>query len=143
MDMFVEEGITGDDVMQKLNEVLPEGIVILEARQIDVKSPSLSTLVDKTRYRITFNESHSDALPERCVQFMAHTEFVIKRKKKGDVQLIDLRGEVASLTASGSSVSLVAGRGKPIEFARAILADDALLADDIRVEKLEVLFHTH
>jgi hypothetical protein len=59
------------------------------------------------------------------------------------VQTIDLRGEVASLTPFGSSVNLVAGRGKPVEFARAILADDALLADDIRIEKLEVLFHTN
>ena len=143
MDMFVEDGITGDEVMRRLNSVLPKGMTILDAEKIDVKSPSLSTLIDKTRYRITFNHADPDALSKLCVQFMAQSEFVITRKKKGDVQTLDLRGEVASLTAAGAFVDLVAGRGKPVEFARAILADDSLQSDAIRIEKLEVLFHTH
>jgi radical SAM family uncharacterized protein/radical SAM-linked protein len=141
MDMFVADGITAEDVMVRLNGVLPEGLKILAAEQIDLKSPSLSTLIDKTRYRITFDEYASRRLPELCVQFMAHTDYVIQRKKKGEVQSIDLRGEVADLSADGASVELVAGRGKPLEFARAIIADDALQADDIRIEKLEVLFN--
>jgi hypothetical protein len=75
------------------------------------------------------------------VQFLAHTEFVIQRKKKGDVQEIDLRGEVSALTVTEGSVELVAGRGKPVEFARAIAGIDALQVDDIRIEKLEVIFN--
>ena len=78
----------------------PEGLKILEAEQVDLKSPSLSTLIDKTRYRITFDESEAGRLSELCVQFMAHTDFVIQRKKKGEVQSVDLRGEVATLTAA-------------------------------------------
>jgi len=73
---------------------------------------------------------------------MAHTWFVIKRKKKGEIQTIDLRGEVASLSATTSSIELVAGRGKPVEFARAIMGNDELQGDDIRVEKLEVIFNS-
>ena len=142
MDMFVEEGITGDEVMSRLNAVLPDGFMVLEAGQTDLKSPSLSTLIDKTRYRITFIGIDSQGLSDHCERFMARTECVIMRKKKGEVQTIDLRGEAASLSASGSSVELVAGRGKPLEFARAILADDEMQADHIRIEKLEVLFHT-
>jgi radical SAM-linked protein len=140
MDMFVADGIPAPEVMSRLNAVLPEGLRILEAEQVDLKSPSLSTLIDKTRYRITFNGSGALRLPELCVQFMAHTDFVIQRKKKGELQSIDLRSEVAGLSVNGSSVELVAGRGKPLEFARAIMADDALQPDDIRIEKLEVLF---
>lgn len=143
MDMFVENGIAADDVMQRLNAVLPEGFIILEATQIDAKSPSLSTMIDKTRYRITFKTVAPEDLAERCVQFMAHTTFVIQRKKKGEIQNIDLRAEVTALSAVGSSVELVAGRGKPFEFARAILNDGTLQADNIRIEKLEVLFHTN
>src|SRR6185369_12493432 len=112
MDMFVSASITADEVLQRLNQALPEGLQILEATRIDVKSPSLSTLIDTTRYRITFDEQLSKELPERCVQFLAHTDFVIQRKKKGDIQSIDLRGEVKSLTATGTSLELVAGRGK-------------------------------
>jgi hypothetical protein len=71
---------------------------------------------------------------------MAHPGYVIERKKKGETQSIDLRGETVSLDAHGASLELVAGRGKPVEFARAITGNPALQGDDIRVEKLEVLF---
>ncbi|HEX9078227.1 MAG TPA: B12-binding domain-containing radical SAM protein, partial [Desulfuromonadaceae bacterium] len=101
---------------------------------------SLSTLIDKTRYRITFGAAASAQLAEQCVQFMAHNSFVIQRAKKGQVQNIDLRHEVSSLTACGDSLVLVAGRGKPMEFARAITGNPALGPGDIRVEKLDVLF---
>ena len=140
MDMFVAAYISADEVLQRLNKALPEGLQILEATQIDAKSPSLSTLIDRTRYRITFDEQLSERLPELCVQFLAHTDYVIQRKKKSNIQNVDLRGEVISLTASGASLELVAGRGKPLEFARAIIGNTNLLADDIYVEKLEVLF---
>jgi radical SAM family uncharacterized protein/radical SAM-linked protein len=140
MDMFVADGIPAGEILQRLNGVLPAGLKILEAEQVDVKSPSLSTLIDKTRYRISFDGAGPEQLSELCVQFMAHTGFVIQRKKKGEIQTIDLRGEVASLSAMASSIELVAGRGKPVEFARAIMGNDALQGDDIRVEKLEVIF---
>jgi len=140
MDMFVADGIPAGEVQQRLNDVLPAGLRILEAEQVDLKSPSLSTLIDKTRYRITFDDSRQGRLSELCVQFMAHDEFVIQRKKKGEVQTLDLRAEVAALHATAAGIELVAGRGKPMEFARAIIGDEALQADDVRIEKLEVLF---
>ncbi len=140
MDMFVEDGVAPAEVQRRLNAVLPRGLEILAAEQADLKAPSLSTLIDKTRYRITFGEAAEDGLSELCVQFMAHNHYVIHRKKKGEVQSVDLRAETASLSVAGSVVELVAGRGKPLEFARAICGNDALQADDIRIEKLEVLF---
>jgi radical SAM-linked protein len=141
MDMFVEDGITADDVQQRLNSVLPRGLEILEAVQADVKAPSLSTLIDRTCYRLTFHGFDPEVLAESCVQFMAHSEFVIQRKKKGETQSVDLRGETVSVTASGTSVELVARRGKPLEFARALSGNSNLQADDIRIEKLDVVFN--
>ena len=140
MDMFVEDGIAAEEVQRRLNAVLPEGLKILNVTQVDVKAPSLSTLIDKTRYRITFADSDPERLLELCVQFMAHPEFVIQRKKKGEIQSVDLRGEAISLMVADGAVELVAGRGKPLEFARAISGNDALQSDDIRIEKLEVIF---
>jgi radical SAM family uncharacterized protein/radical SAM-linked protein len=142
MDMFVEEGISANEVLQRLNNVLPAGLKIMEMEQVDVKSPSLSTLIHKTRYRITCATVTPERLSELCEQFMAHKEFVIERKKKGEIQSIDLREEVESLTSTSSSIELVAGRGKPVEFARAIMVNNALQGDNIRVEKLEVIFNS-
>jgi radical SAM family uncharacterized protein/radical SAM-linked protein len=140
MDMFVAAGMTAGDVQKRLNEVLPEGLRILDAEAVDAKSPSISTLIDATRYRITIVASDPRELDNHCAQFMALDSFVITRTKKGQSQTIDLRGETVSLSAQGSSLELVAKRGKPVEFARAITGNDALQSDDIQVEKLAVVF---
>ncbi len=140
MDMFVAAGITAEEVQKRLNAVLPEGLRILESTEMDVKSPSISTLIDATRYRITIDNMPADELPERCVQFLAHDSFIIKRTKKGEVQEVDLRQQTISLTAEGRTMILVAKRGKPLEFARAISSDDTLKGEDVRIEKLDVLF---
>jgi len=141
MDMFVAAGISAREVQERLNAVLPEGLAILEARESDIKSPSLSTLIAATRYRITLDNSDPDDLLDRCVQFLAHGFFHIQRTKKGHVQTIDLRRETISLTAHGRELELVARRGKPLEYARAISGDDTLDGAAIRVEKLEVIFN--
>ncbi len=57
MDMFVAAGCGADEVRRRLNKVLPDGMRILEAELIDVKSPSLSTRMIATHYRITLNET--------------------------------------------------------------------------------------
>ncbi|MDD2582988.1 MAG: TIGR03936 family radical SAM-associated protein, partial [Desulfuromonadaceae bacterium] len=140
MDMFVAAGIAALEVLERLNAVLPEGLRILESEEVDVKSPSISTLIEATRYRITVVGAAPDQLSEQCVQFLAQDTFVIQRTKKGQSQAVDLRGETVSLSADGQTLELIAKRGKPVEFARAITGDEALQGDDIQVEKLEVIF---
>jgi radical SAM family uncharacterized protein/radical SAM-linked protein len=140
MDMFVADEVPADEIQRRLNGALPAGLRILEAELIDLKSPSLSTLIERTRYRITFGEEWSDRLAGLCAAFLALDEYVIQRKKKGETQTIDLRAEVTSLSASGAVLELVARRGKPMEFARAISGDADLQADGIRIEKREVIF---
>jgi radical SAM family uncharacterized protein/radical SAM-linked protein len=140
MDMFVAAGTTAGDVLERLNGVLPEGLKILEAAEMDVKAPSISTLIDATRYRITFADIDPIQLAEGCERFLAHDTFVVQRPKKGQSQAVDLRAETVSLVADGRAVELVARRGKPVEFARAISGAEIVQGDDIRVEKLEVIF---
>lgn len=140
MDMYVAEGITAQEVADRLNAVLPEGLRIQEADQRELSAPSLSTMIDKTCYRILFTSYTAEQLNTFCVQFLAHDRFVIERKKKGEVQKVDLRGELASLTVNGGAIDLVAGRGKPLEFARAITGCNELSSGDIQIEKIKVIF---
>ncbi|MBI5483258.1 MAG: TIGR03960 family B12-binding radical SAM protein [Deltaproteobacteria bacterium] len=140
MDMFVASGIAAREVQARLNAVLPEGLSILESEEVDVKSPSISTLIDATRYRITVAGADPEELSKQCVQFLAHDSFAIQRTKKGQTQSVDLRSETVSLAVDRHTFELVARRGKPVEFARAITGDEALKGDDILVEKLEVIF---
>ena len=140
MDMFVEAGISASEVRDRLNRALPEGLRIMEATTVPRNAASLSTLISGSCYRISFNEIESKGLAEKCVRFLAHNSFIINRAKKSGVQDIDLRSELSSLSASGNCIEIVAGRGKPIEFARAITGNSALSPGDIQVQKLNVIF---
>lgn len=140
MDMYVAEGITPNEVLLRLNSVLPEGILILEANQRELSAPSLSPMIDKTCYRITFTDHSTEQLMQLCQQFLVHKSFVIERKKKGETQRIDLRAEIASLVVNDRSIELVAGRGKPLEFARVITGNNELSSGDIQIQKTEVIF---
>lgn len=140
MDMFTASGMPAGEVRERLNAVLPEGLQVLEALEVDLKAPSISTLIESTRYRITIAKMTAEALREGCVQFLAHDSFVIERHKKGETQKVDLRSETISLMADGQVLELLAKRGKPLEFARAISGDDALKGEDVRIEKLDVVF---
>jgi radical SAM family uncharacterized protein/radical SAM-linked protein len=140
MDMFVGTGITALEVQKRLNGVLPDGIKILDSVEVDTKSPSLSTIISATHYRIVIAGADLDELQNKCVQFLAHSSFVIQRTKKGHTQTIDIRSEVVSLSVSGGSIDLIAKRGKPVEFVRAIMADENIQGNEFKVEKQEVIF---
>ena len=140
MDMYVASGITAREVGERLNSVLPEGLRILESQEVDNKSPAISTLIDATRYRITLDNADPEELQKQCVLFLAHDSYVIQRIKKGQTQAVDLRSETVSLSVDNKALLLVARRGKPVEFARAISGDESLEGDGIQVEKLAVIF---
>jgi radical SAM family uncharacterized protein/radical SAM-linked protein len=140
MDMFISPGISAEEIKERLNRVLPRGLRILKARLIQPKSPSLSTLIAGTRYCITLGDEWSARLPELCDGFLELETFVIQRKKKGDTQSVDLRRELIELAPRGPAMELVCRRGKALEFVHAITGDESLQGEDIRVEKLEVVF---
>ena len=140
MDMFVAAGCGADEVQRRLNKVLPDGMRILDAEIVDLKAPSLSPQMIATHYRMKIDEALCEDLSGKCERFLAHDSFVIQRLKKGERQTIDLRSEAVSLFAAAGSIELVAGRGKPVEYARAITGNEALSMDDLQVEKLDVIF---
>ncbi|MDK9718080.1 MAG: TIGR03960 family B12-binding radical SAM protein [Trichlorobacter sp.] len=138
-DMFV--GNMGpDEALQRLNQVLPDGIAILEAAEVPLKAESLSPLIVATCYRITLPDYDPEQLKAQCVQFMAQDSWVLVRQKKGQQQTIDLRQETRELSANGSCLELTIGRGKAIELAAAVtgLSPDALKS--AQIQKTSVIF---
>jgi radical SAM family uncharacterized protein/radical SAM-linked protein len=139
IDLFVG-AISAEDALQKLNKVLPDGMSILESVEVDLKAPSLSPLIEATCYRVTLPDYDPETLHKQCVQFMAHSSWMLVREKKGQQQTIDLRLETRQLTAADNAIEMVIGRGKAIELASAItgLSTDAL--KPVRIEKTAVIF---
>ena len=140
MDFEVDSGFSAQDLMDALNGTLPEGMRVVEAAEISMKAPSLSVIMEKVRYRVTLPESLAGGLPEKVAAFLALETSPLRREKRGKVVEFDLRHETYELSAEGCALEMVVGRGKPAEFASAILGVPVEELKDARLEKLAVLF---
>jgi len=140
LDMEISAGFGAMRVMESLNRALPAGMEVLEAREIPLKSASLSVILEATRYRVTLPEGLVPDLLARAEGFLRLDSFLHHRVKKGKSMELDLRKELRSLHASSDTLEMVVGRGKPLEFAAAVtgLPEESLRT--ARIEKLEVLF---
>ena len=113
---------------------------MLEADEIALRAPALSVIMDKVRYRVTLPEELAVDLEAKAAAFLALESLPVKREKKGKASEFDLRHELAELKVEGRALELVAGRGKLLEFASAILGVPADALKEARLEKLEVVF---
>jgi uncharacterized protein (DUF2344 family) len=127
-------------VQDALNATLPEGLRILEASQIPLRSESLSVLIEAVRYRVILPEGLVPHLPEKAEEFLRLETSPHCRVKKGKTVEIDLRHELSELQATSDTLEMVVKRGKPLEFASAItgIPEEGLRA--ARIEKREVCF---
>jgi len=140
MDFEVDAGFSAEELQEALNKSLPEGVRVVEAAVIPMKAPALSVIMERVRYRVTLPEALAVDLQERVSAFLALESSPLRREKKGKVVEFDLRHELSELSAEGCTLEMLVGRGKPVEFATAILGVPAEALKDARLEKLEVLF---
>ncbi len=140
LDMEIAAGFGASRVREMLNRTLPEGMVVLESFEIPLRADSLSTIMDKVRYRVSLPPCVDLDLPALAEAFLALETYVHRRDKQSKSVEIDLRRELFELHASETALEMVVGRGKPIEIAAAVtgLPEKALSA--AKIEKLEVIF---
>jgi radical SAM-linked protein len=140
MDFEVDGGYAALSLLEALNGTLPEGVRVVEATEIPMKAPSLSVIMERVRYRVTLPERLSLELPEKVAAFLDLDSFPLRREKKGKLVAFDLRHELSELRAEGCALEMIVGRGKPVEFASAVLGVPVEELGGARLEKLEVLF---
>jgi radical SAM-linked protein len=139
LDIEIAPGFGADRLRENLNRVLPEGFSVMAAASIPAKSPSLSTIIERVRYRVTLPEKAAD-LQQQVETFMARSDFPFSRIKKHGLQEYDLRHELHSLSAVEHCLTMEIGRGKPLEFVTAITGLEADSLKECRIEKLAVIF---
>lgn len=140
LDMEISSGPDPRSIQESLNAALPEGIRILEAAEIPLRSESLSVLIEAVRYRVFLPAGLVTNLPVKIDDFLRLENFAHQRMKKGKTVEIDLRQELLELSATADLLEMVVKRGKPLEFAAAItgIPEEELRAS--RIEKRDVCF---
>jgi radical SAM family uncharacterized protein/radical SAM-linked protein len=139
-DMEIAAGYGAALVKERLNAALPEGIEILDAAEIPLRCASLSTIMDKVRYRVGLPVGLIKNLPVLAERFLALKRYVHRREKQAKMVEIDLRGELFELRAADTALEMVIGRGKPLEFVTAITGLPETELAGAKIEKLEVIF---
>ncbi|MBJ6726064.1 TIGR03960 family B12-binding radical SAM protein [Geomesophilobacter sediminis] len=140
LDIEVAAGYTAEMLKERLNRALPEGVKVLEAAEIPLRAPSLSSVMEKVRYRVTLPDACAAELPARVSAFLALESAPIRREKKGKVVEFDMRQELCELRADGKVLEMVITRGKPLEYAAAVLEVPVDSLRGVPQEKLEVIF---
>jgi radical SAM family uncharacterized protein/radical SAM-linked protein len=132
-------------LVQALTTFLPEGITILEAREIFPKAPSLTETVNAVAYtaRVGAHLSTEDA-EARLRRFLQRTSCFVVRRTKGSERRVDLRGQVLDgrLTDEEGSVILHVttrvgepGQGKPRDLFAAILDLSEAVTHDLGIDR--------
>jgi radical SAM family uncharacterized protein/radical SAM-linked protein len=140
VDLEIAPGFGAERVMETLNGVLPEGLEVVEAAALPPSAPSLSVVIEASRYRVTLPKARED-LPAQAARFMSSASFpILRRKEREPDREIDARAETLFLTATADTLEMVLRRIKPSEVAAAVAGVPETELGRIRIEKLDVLF---
>ncbi|MFH1860669.1 MAG: TIGR03960 family B12-binding radical SAM protein [bacterium] len=153
LDIELEMPMNLDELMKRLNEVLPTGIRISNAVFIAQNAKALTAIVDFIRYQVN---GHGIIASSDIASFLDKTEVIIQRKGKDTIKQINIRGfvraiemsnvecqksriETPGIASSDDQFQLMmeikttpSGTGKPEEVVRS-LCPDATITSLIRV----------
>lgn len=90
LDVELEDGISPVDVCNKLNQALPQGLEVLDAKNLDKGFPSLMSIINRAEYNLTYageGKELADGL-QALNRFFAQGEIIVtKRGKKGQREI--------------------------------------------------------
>ena len=106
-------------MMDRLNEVMNEGISILEFKQIDEKEKNCMAVTAAADYLVTFRGGHyyEDAFLKRCEPFYFQEEIPILKKTKRSEKVVDISPMILEIHEQGGGIfmKLVTGSAQNLK----------------------------
>jgi radical SAM family uncharacterized protein/radical SAM-linked protein len=94
----------GDDLKDRLNEVLPEGMAILETRSIGKPVPSLQSSITTLVYQVNLRDN--TVQQSALYNLTNQPDVFISRLNKGKEQSIDIKPFIESISALNGSLQI-------------------------------------
>ncbi len=105
LDFFIQGNFSPNQMIPRLNEVLPPGVQILETKEISLKSPSISDNISNIKYLIQIPEIRP-GYKESLEQFLQADYYEVFWEKKN--RSIDLKSYIESVsTTDGQTFRVV------------------------------------
>ena len=116
----------GKDIVAKLNNALPDGLKITNAKTLVGKIQSLASIVNRAEYKVnlfkTFDQTY---LKDKINEFLNRDEIIIDRKRNTGIKQIDIRPYIRSIKLNDQSgtllLSLIIDQGKTVRVAEILL----------------------
>jgi radical SAM family uncharacterized protein/radical SAM-linked protein len=152
LDIDLTEPLRAEDVRDGLHAELPEGIDIVAAQEVSLRSPSVSSQIVAFRYHIdagTFVHASGAAHLRQCIEaFHQATDVPLAKHAKGGERIVNARLFVPALrfvapaTVDTTIAHGPAGTLKPIDLLAAVLQCDAQALRGLPVRKVETIFRS-
>ena len=120
-DLTLEEEISGDEIVERLNTVAPGGLVVKAAYPVENKAASIVTIAD---YALATDNDVSDVVQN----LMQSQTIVISKKTKSGIKDTDIRPDIFDLKAADGMVHMRLSAGSarflhPMTVAELILGE--------------------
>ncbi|MGI6576055.1 MAG: TIGR03936 family radical SAM-associated protein [bacterium] len=93
IEFLLQEPLLPNSFCQELNKQLPDGLAIIEAKEVNRKLPALMAVVNLAVYQVAFiydNKTQVGKLTAAWQDFFAQAQIIVQRKTKKGVRTFDL-----------------------------------------------------
>ncbi len=92
VEIELTKEVSAGSIVASLNNALPNGLKILEARLLRIGEKNAAASVCAANYEITFDKSVTKAMLEKAVNtIIEQNEIVVEKKSKKGTKLVDIR----------------------------------------------------
>lgn len=100
VDVEIEEDLSVEEYLEKMNKQLPDGIKFIKAMEIDKQTPSLASTIEYGEYIFTIEVEKTmskELVKSKILDFMSNEEIMItKKNKKGKMVESNIRPMIKS-----------------------------------------------
>ncbi len=141
IDIELNQPWPAEQVVQTLNDQLPEGFHVIEGVAIPWQSPSSSASIREVVYRVELPEKSPSDLDRRIEDFLAAAEVLHKKEKGNKIVSIDLRPGVLAICREGRTLELHLKKGSPTALAGHLLGLTQEEVRALRIRKTQTLLN--
>ena len=92
LDLWLTEPMSSEEVLSRLRPALPPGLEALDAEAVDLREPSLQSVMNAADYRVVVGSQETAAAIQTRIQGLLDAQTIPRQRlHKGKVQSYDLR----------------------------------------------------
>lgn len=144
MDMQLNSMVSPEDVMNRLNEVMNEGVEILDITELAEGAPKAMTAVAAAEYVVRFREGKEPSfnIKEKLEEYYAQETLPAIKKTKSGEKEIDMKPFIYKLEVDeNNNIHMLLGAGSVNNIKVAMVIENFLKHFDEELQEFGIIIH--